>query len=134
MKARVQHPQVKPRKDREGAPWVFRYRHDVIQADGSVRTLRKYQEVGRSKGDGAITKKQAEVERDRFLAKLNAATADEAVQQVVATGVAFFSEVARMYEEGYLGREQQISTPTREKETFYLEPAHRAALGRPSFE
>src|SRR5688500_8333165 len=100
VKARVQHPQVKPRKDRQGAPWVFRYRHDEVQADGSMRTLRKYQEVGASKGEGAITKKQAEVERDKFLAKLNAPTTEEAVQQVVATGVAFFGEVARMYEEG----------------------------------
>jgi hypothetical protein len=34
--------------------------------------LRKYQEVAPSKGDRAITKKQAEVERDKFLGKLNA--------------------------------------------------------------
>ena len=26
VKARVQHPQVKPRKDRQGWPWIFRYR------------------------------------------------------------------------------------------------------------
>jgi hypothetical protein len=39
-----------------------------------------------SKGDGAITKKEAEVERDRFLAKMNAATVETAVQQVAATG------------------------------------------------
>ena len=42
------------------------------------------------------------------------------MQQVAATGVVFLGEVARMYEEGYLGREQQIARPTREKETFYL--------------
>ena len=42
------------------------------------------------------------------------------MQQVAATGVVFLGEVARMYEEGYLDREQQISRPTREKETFYL--------------
>jgi integrase len=76
--------------------------------------------VGFSKGDGAITKKEAEVERDRFLAKLNAATVEAAVQQVAATGVALLSEVARMYEEGYLGRAKQISKPTRDKEMFYL--------------
>ena len=119
VKARVQHPQVKPRKDRAGWPWVFRYRADEIQSDGTVKTLRKYQEVGPSKGDGAITKKQAEIQRDKFLAKLNAPTAEEAVQQVAATGVALFGEVVRMYEEGYLGREDQIARPTREKEEFY---------------
>lgn len=63
VKARVQHPQVKPRKDRQGWPWIFRYRADEIQPDGSVKTLRKYHEIAPSKGDGAIAKKQAEIER-----------------------------------------------------------------------
>jgi integrase len=120
VKARVQHPQVKPRKDRANWPWVFRCWVDVIQPDGSVKTLRKYQEIGPSKGDGSISKKQAEIERDKFLAKLNAPTVEVAVEQVAATGVALFSAVAKMYEEGYLGRENQIAKPTREKETFYL--------------
>lgn len=120
VKVRVQHPQVKPRKDREGWPWVFRYRYDEIQPDGSTKTLRKYQEVGPSKGDGAITKKQAEVERDKLLAKLNAPTVEAAVEQAVTTGVALFGQVAKMYEESYLGRENQIAKPTRVKEKFYL--------------
>jgi integrase len=120
VRARVQHPQVKPRKDRPGWPWVFRCWVDVVQPDGSTKTIRKYQEVGPSKGDRALTKKQAEVERDKFLAKLNAPTIEVAVQQVATTGVALFGEVARMYEEGYLGRENQIAKPTREKEGFYL--------------
>jgi hypothetical protein len=120
VKVRVQHPQVKPRKDRQGWPWVFRYWHDEIQPDGTLKALRKYQAVGPSKGEDAITKKQAEVERDKFLAKLNAPTVEAAVQQVAAAGVALFGAVAKMYEEGYLGRNDQISTPTREKEVFYL--------------
>src|ERR1700681_2572688 len=98
VQARVQHPQVKPRKDRQCWPWVFRYRHDEIQPDGSVKTLRKYQEVGPSKGEGALTKRQAEVERDKFLGKLNAPTVEVAVEQVAATGVAFFDQVAKMYD------------------------------------
>ncbi len=120
VKARVQHPQVKPRKDREGWPWIYRYWADEVQPDGSVKTLRKYQAVGPSKGDRAITKKQAEIERDKFLAKLNASTLEAAVQQVAATGVALFGEVAKMYEDGYLGREKQIAKPTRVKEKLYL--------------
>jgi hypothetical protein len=71
VKARVQHPQVKPRKDRQGWPWVFRYWSDEMLADGSLKSVRKYEAVGPSKGDGAITKKEAEVERDRFLVKRN---------------------------------------------------------------
>jgi integrase len=120
VKARVQHPQVKPRKDRPGWPWVFRYRADELQSDGTLRTLRKYHEIGPSKGESAISKKQAEIERDKFLAKLNAPTTEEAVQQVAATGVALFREIATMYEHGYLGRTEQIALPTRVKETFYL--------------
>ena len=120
VKARVQHPQVKPRKDREGWPWVFRYWSDEVQSDGSVKTLRKYQAVGPSKGDDALTKKQAEIERDKFLAKLNAPTVEVAVEKVATTGVALFGAVAKMYEEGYLGRENQIAKPTRVKEKFYL--------------
>jgi integrase len=120
VKARVQHPQVKPRKDREGWPWVFRYWHDEIQPDGAVKTRRKYQAVGPSKGEGSITKKQAEIERDKLLAKLNAPTVEEAIDKVASTGVVLFGEVAKMYEEGYLGREKQIARPTREKEKFFL--------------
>jgi integrase len=100
--------------------WVFRYWADEMQPDGSLRCLRKYQVVGPSKGDGAITRKEAEVERDRFLAKLNAPSTDAAVKQIASTGVAFFGAVAQMYQDGYLGREDQIAKPTREKETFYL--------------
>ena len=120
VKARVQHPQVKPRKDRPGWPWIFRYRAEEVQPDGSVKTVRKYHEIAPSKGPRAISKKQAEIERDNVLAKLNASTVEQAVRQVAATGVALFSEVAAMYEQGYLGRTKQISKPTREKETFYL--------------
>ena len=120
VKARVQHPEVTQRKDRQSRPWIFRYRHDEIQPDGSVKTLRKYHEIGPSKGEGAITKKQAEVERDKVLAKVNAPTPEVAVQQVASTGVALFGQVARMYKEGYLARANQIATPTREKEEFYI--------------
>jgi integrase len=120
VKARVQHPQVKVRKDRKDQPWVFRYWSDEVHPDGTVKALRKYQVAGPSKGAGALTKKQAEMARDQFLAKMNAPTIAVAVQQVAATGVALVGEVAKLYEAGYLGRKDQISTPTREKEVFYL--------------
>jgi integrase len=120
VKPRVQHPSVTQRKDRKGSPWIFRYYADEIQADGSTKLLRKYQEVGPSKGDGAITKKQAEIERDKFLAKVNAPTVDEAIDKISTTGFVLFGVVANMYEQGYLAREKQIAKPTREKETFFL--------------
>lgn len=120
MKSRVQHPGVKPRKDRAGWPWIFRYYDDEIQSDGTMKVVRRYYEIAPSKGDGAINKRAAAVERDKFLAKLNSPTIEAAVQQVAATGVALFGEVTKMYEEGYLGRPNQIAKPTRVKEEFYL--------------
>jgi integrase len=121
VKVRVQHPKILEAKFREGWMWFFRYYADDVQADGSIKTVRKKHAVGLSRGDDKITKKQAEVERDKFLAKQNAPTIEAAVEQVAATGVALISEVARMYDEGYLSREKQISKPTREKERFFLE-------------
>jgi len=121
VKARVQHPRVTQRKDRTGWPWIFRYYADEIQADGSAKVLRKYQEIAPSKGAGAITKRQAEIERDKLLAKLNAPTVEDAVQQIANTGVAFLSEAAQIYKTGYLGRANQIAKPTRDKEMFYLD-------------
>ena len=73
LNVRVQHPKVHERKERGSPYWYFRYRHDEIQPDGSVKTTRKRQVVGPSKGPDAITRKKAEIERDRFLAELNAA-------------------------------------------------------------
>ena len=121
VKVRVQHPKILEAKFREGWMWFFRYYADEVQADGSVKTLRKKHAVGLSRGDDKITKKEAEVERDKFLAKLNAPTVEAAVEQVAATGVVLLGEVARMYEEGYLSREKQLATPTREKQTYYLD-------------
>ncbi len=122
VKPRVQHPRVhealKNRQD--GWWWFFRYWADEIGPGGAPRTVRKRQWLSPSRGQHKISKKQAEVERDKFLAKLNAPTGEEAVQQAAATGLALFGEVARMYEEGYLGREKQIAKPTRVKEAFYL--------------
>jgi hypothetical protein len=119
VRARVQHPQVKTRKERPGSPWVFRYWVDVALPDGSLKPLRKYQELGPSKGADAVTKKQAEIERDKILARVNAPTVQAAVEQVVNAGAALFRDVACMYEQGYLSR-KQIATPTRVKDEFYL--------------
>ena len=120
VKARVQHPQVKARTDREGCPWVFRYWADEVQPDGSLRPVRKYHALGPSKGEGAISKKEAEVGRDRFLAKLNTPNESVALAQAAVSGAALLGEVAQLYIDGYLGREQQMSRPTRAKELLFL--------------
>ena len=73
LKQRVQHPKVHERRDRGSYYWFFRYRHDQLLPDGSIKTTRKFHTIGPSRGEKAIAKKQAEIKRDAFLAELNAA-------------------------------------------------------------
>lgn len=117
LKIRVQHPKVHERKDRKTHCWVFRAWVDEPQPDGTVKTSRRFFTLGPSRGEEAITKKQAEAERDRILAKLNTPT----VREALAKDPALFSEVAKMYKESYLSREDQISKPAREKEESHLD-------------
>ncbi|MBI4459571.1 MAG: tyrosine-type recombinase/integrase [Acidobacteria bacterium] len=117
MKTRVQHPKVHERKDRRGAYWFFRAWVDEPQPGGTVKTVRKFFTIGPSKGERAITKKEAEIERDKILLKLNTPT----VREALAKGPALLSEVARMYKESYLSRVDQISKPTRAKEESHLD-------------
>src|SRR4051794_22251090 len=73
LKQRVQHPKGHERKDRGTTYWFFRYREDKILPDGSITTSRKFHIIAPSRGEGAITKKQAEIKRDEYLVGLNAA-------------------------------------------------------------
>ena len=117
MKTRVQHPKVHERKDRKGHYWFFRAWVDEPQPDGTVRTIRRFFTIAPSRGENALSKKEAEVERDKILGKLNTPT----LQQALAKGPALFGEVAKMYKEGYLSRDDQISKPTRIKEESHLD-------------
>jgi hypothetical protein len=54
MNCRLPRPQVKPRTDRPGSPWFFRYDAREIQPDDSVRKVRRYREIGPSKGRGVV--------------------------------------------------------------------------------
>src|SRR5260370_40604646 len=73
LKQRVQHPKVDEGRDREAPYWFIRYWHDEVLPDGGVKTTRKRQIIGPSRGPNAIGKKQAEIDRDKFLQELNAA-------------------------------------------------------------
>jgi hypothetical protein len=52
---------------------------------------------------------------------MNAPTIEAAVEKVATTGVALFGEIAKMYEESYLGRTNQIAKPTHVKDVL---PGH----------
>lgn len=117
LKTRVQHPKVHERKDRQGHSWFFRAWVDEPQPGGTAKTTRKFFTIGPSKGEKALSKKEAEVERDKILLKLNTPT----VREALAKGPALLGEVAKMYKESYLSREDQISKPTRMKEESHLD-------------
>src|SRR5271170_6781502 len=93
LKVRIQHPSVHERTDRGGSYWFFRYRADVLQADGTTKETRKFQTIGPSKGEHRLSKKQAELERDKFLAKINKTT----IQEKVIDGLVLFSKMVEKF-------------------------------------
>src|SRR5580700_4643270 len=93
LKVRIQHPGIHERIDRGGAYWFFRYWDDVLQPDGTTKAMRRFHVVGPSKGEKRLSKKQAELERDRFLTKINKSS----VQEKVADGLVLFSRMVDKY-------------------------------------
>src|SRR6266704_2928491 len=79
LKVRIQHPAVHERTDRGGSYWYFRYWDDVLQADRTMKAVRRFRIVGPSKGENRLSKKRAEVERDKFLASINKPTIQEKI-------------------------------------------------------
>src|SRR5580704_17662255 len=120
LKQRVQHPKVHERKDRGSYYWFFRYRHDELRPDGTIKTNRKFHTIGPSRGENAIAKKQAEAKRDAFLAELNAAptrceAAVVASQPVEVTAI-IFGKLAELWRKDYVDNPKvKLATPTREK-------------------
>lgn len=126
LKQRVQHPSVIERKDRGQHYWYFRYRHDELLPNGAVRTRRKFHTIGPSRGDGAMGKKQAEIERDKFLAGLNAAEtrceAAVAAKEPIEVGAILFGKLAELWLEDYAENPKvKLAQPTREKYRMRLD-------------
>jgi integrase len=121
LKVRIQHPDVHERTDRGGSYWFFRYWDDVRRADGTTKALRKFRIVGPSKGENRLSKKQAEVERDKFLAKINKPT----LQEKVADGLALFSKMVEKYRAAHVEAQVAgrflLAKPTRDKYVIHLE-------------
>jgi integrase len=126
---RVQRPKVHERKDRQDHYWFFRYRADEVLPDGSVKTRRKFHTIGPSRGNRAISKRQAEAERDRVLAELNnAPTRSEAAvtaKQPIDLGMIIFGKLAELWRKDYVDREvggkALVAASTRAKYTSHLE-------------
>jgi integrase len=126
---RVQHPKVHERKDRGTHYWFFRYRTDAVQPDGTVKTSRKFQIIGPSRGAGALTKKQAEIKRDNVLTELNAAPsrceAAVAVKAPIDPAMIIFGKLAGLWRTDYVeravGGKALVSRSTRDKYISHLE-------------
>src|SRR5580700_2795429 len=120
LKQRVQHPGIIERKDRGDHYWYFRYRHDELRPDGTVKVTRKFHTIGPSRGDGAFSRKQAGVERDKFLLERNAAPskceAAVASHQLIETGTIIFGRLAELWRKDYVDNPKvKLAEPTREK-------------------
>jgi integrase len=123
-------PQVQSRAERPGSPWFFRYDAREVLSDGSVRKVRRYREIGPSKGRGLLTRKQAETARDEFLSLLLSPPAprpsqpapsdDDIAPEPTPAGSVLFGRLARLYLTGYLSRRDYVSEPTRQKEELYI--------------
>ena len=121
LKIRIQHPGVHERTDRGGSYWYFRYWEDVLQVDGTTKAIRKFHTVGPSKGDTKLSKKQAEVARDKFVATINRPT----IQEKVVDGLALFSKMVEKYRAAHVEAEAAgrflLAKPTRDKYIIHLE-------------
>lgn len=129
LKNRVQHPKVDECRDRGTPYWFFRYRDDVLLADGEIKTRRKRRIIGPSKGPAAISRKQAEIERDRFLLKLNGT--DTPCEHIVTAakpaevGMILFGMLAESWRTDFverkIGQQSLIAASTRDKYINHLE-------------
>jgi integrase len=121
LKVRIQHPSVHERTDRGGSYWYFRYREDVLQADGTTKEMRKFQVIGPSKGENRLSKKQAELERDKFLAKINKPT----IQEKIVDGLVLFSKMVEKFKAAHVEAQVAdrflLAKPTRSKYLMHLE-------------
>jgi integrase len=121
LKVRIQHPGVHERTDRGISYWYFRYWDDVLQADGTTKPVRKFHTIGPSKGETRLSKRQAEVERDKFLAKLNKPT----IEEKIADGLILLKKMVEKYKaahvEAQVAGRYLLAKPTREKYRLHLE-------------
>jgi len=120
LRHRVQHPRINECRDWKAPYWFFRYWHDELLPDGTVKTTRKRRIVGPSRGPNALAKRQAEAERDRFLAELNAAAtrceAAVAAKELPDVGAILFGKLAGLWRKDYVDNTKvKLAEPTRLK-------------------
>lgn len=126
---RVQRPGIHERTDRGTSYWFFRYREDLVLPDGVVKVTRKFHTIGASRGPGALSRRQAELARDQFMAAKNGpATRVEAAvdaRKPIDVNLILFGKLAEFWRRDYVEREiggrHILARPTREKYISNLE-------------
>lgn len=96
---------------------------------GRVKTRRPFHKIGPSRGEGALTKKQAEVERDKFLLERNGGGPPARVETPMAMaptptvaperseiGAIIFGRLAELWRKDYVDNPMvKVAQPTRDK-------------------
>ena len=108
MQIREQHPKVHQRRNGEEAYWYFRYWKDELLPNGLVTTTRQLHRIGPSKGPTALTRLNAEEERDKYLSIVNASPVPTKVllmpNEPAEAGAILFGKLAEMWEWDYVER------------------------------
>ena len=127
----LQRPQVQECLDRGAPYWFFRYREDQQLPDGGVKTTRKRHILAPSQGRYALSRRQAETARDRFLAglqappvALTASTASASSNVAPVTELSFGQLAAvwrRDFVEGQGGGRALVAASTRAKYIRHLQ-------------
>src|SRR5450759_5393759 len=116
---KVQHPQVFQRTDRKGSYWFFRYWHEELLPDGSIKTTRRFRTLGPSNGQDALTRAAAEARRDSILGGLDVIPPTPvAVPQPppAEPGAILFGNLAEMWRRDYVENSKiRLAEPTRIK-------------------
>ena len=133
MKLRDYQPKVNRHTEGAECYWCFRYWRDELAANGLTRTSREVHRIGPAEGAGALTRKEAEVERDRFIKQLSATPLRQA-PVVVPTenpGMTLFGTLAELWEWDYVeatvGGKHLVAASTKEK---YRNHLHNHVLPR----
>ncbi len=115
MKRRYQQMEVKKRTDRGRAYWYCRYVEDVPNANGILEPVQRRHFLGWAEGKDKAKKEDAEIERDKLRARLNAPA-------VVQGGAILFGRIAEMWRQNHASaRANKVAAPTQQKYLFHLD-------------
>lgn len=115
MKRRYQRMPVKKRKDRGREYWYCRYLEDVVQADGTVKTVHRRHFLGWAEGDDKIKKEDAERERDKVRNRIN-------TPAVVEGSAILFGRIAELWRQNHASASaRKVAESTRQKYIQHLD-------------